>query len=304
MPPPIASAFAGLACALAVACAHGQQLEPRAYSNVPVGINFATAGFSHSNGDVLPDPSIPARDAAAKVNALFAAYSRSLDLWGQSGLVTVVAPWASGTVSGVLEGRAASVDREGFGDPSLKLSMNFLGAPALTLKEFAGYRQTTIVGGSLQVTAPLGSYDPARIVNVGTNRWTLKPELGVSRALGKWVLEGALAVSLFTDNHDFQVSRTRAQEPLYSAQAHLVYNFRPGLWGAVDYTFYAGGRSSVDGVARDDRLQSSRWGLTLTVPLDQRNSVKLYASTGVLARTGTDFDMAGIAFQHRWGGGL
>lgn len=304
MPPPIASAFAGLACALAVACAHGQQLEPRAYSNVPVGINFATAGFSHSSGDVLPDPSIPARDAAAKVNALFAAYSRSLDLGGQSGLVSVIVPWASGTASSLLEGQPASVERTGFGDPSLKLSMNFVGAPALTLKEFAGYRQTTIVGGSLQVTAPLGSYDPARIVNVGTNRWTLKPELGVSRALGKWVLEGALAVSLFTDNHDYQVNRTRTQEPLYSAQAHLVYNFRPGMWAAVNYTFYAGGRSSVDGVARDDRIENSRWGLTLTVPLDLRNSVKLYASTGVLARTGTDFDMAGIAFQHRWGGGL
>jgi hypothetical protein len=300
----IASSLAGVACALAAACVHGQQLEPRAYSNVPVGINFAVAGLSHSSGDVLPDPSVPARDAAAKVNGLFAAYSRALDLWGKSGLVTVAAPWATGTVSGVLEGQPASVERAGFGDPSLKLSMNFLGAPALSLKEFASYRQETIVGGSLQVTAPLGSYDPARIVNVGTNRWTLKPELGISRALGRWVLEGALAVSLFTDNREYQVNRTRAQEPLYSAQAHLVYNFRPGMWGAINYTFYAGGRSSVDGVARDDRIQSSRWGLTLTFPLDPRNSVKVYASTGVLARAGTDFDMAGIAFQHRWGGGL
>ncbi len=304
MPHSIASSLAGIACALAVACAHGQQLEPRAYSNIPVGINFAVAGYSYSSGDVLPDPSVPAKDAAAKVNALFAAYSRSLDLGGQSGLVSVIVPWASGTASGLLEEQPASVERTGFGDPSLKLSMNFLGAPALTFKEFGGYRQETIVGGSLQVTAPLGSYDPAKIVNVGTNRWTVKPELGVSRALGNWVLEGALAVSLFTDNHDYQVNRTRTQAPLYSAQAHLVYNFRPGLWGAVNYTFYAGGRSSVDGVARDDRIENSRWGLTLTVPLDLRNSIKLYASTGVLARTGTDFDMAGIAFQHRWGGGL
>lgn len=304
MPLRSAPFIACLALALCAAGACAQQLEPRAYSNVPVGINFAVAGFAHSSGDVLPDPSIPARDAAAKVNTLFAAYSRAIDIAGRSGLVTVAAPWAAGTVSGVLEGQPASVDRAGFADPTFKLAMNFIGAPALTLKEFAGYRQGTVVGGSVAITAPLGSYDPARVVNVGTNRWTIKPEIGVSQALGNWVLEGALAASLFTDNHQYQVNRTRGQEPLYSAQAHLVYNIGPGTWAALNYTYYTGGRSHVDGVQRDDRIQSSRWGVTLAFSLDRHNSLKLYASTGVLARTGTDFDVVGVAFQHRWGGGL
>jgi len=32
--------------------------------------------------------------------------------------------------------------------------------------------------------------------------------------------------------------------------------------------------------------------------------VKAYANTGVRARTGTDFDTVGVAWQYLWGAGL
>jgi hypothetical protein len=82
--------------------------------------------------------------------------------------------------------------------------MNFIGAPALKTHEFIKFRQKTIIGGSLQITAPLGQYDPNLIVNLGTNRWSFKPELGVSRSLGRWTLELYGSVSLFTANHRYQ----------------------------------------------------------------------------------------------------
>jgi hypothetical protein len=295
---------AWLIAALLVPAAQAQQLEPRAYTNAPVGMNFVLAGYARSVGDVLPDPSVPAKDVNATLHTAVAGYARALDLFGKSGQIALLLPYAWGTASGTLEGQPRSVDRSGFGDPIMRLSMNFVGAPALSLKEFSTYTQDTIVGASIIVTAPWGRYDPTKVINIGTNRWSFKPELGVSHARGHWVFEGALAVAFFTDNDQFQVNRTREQAPLYSGQVHVVYNIRPGMWAAVDYTYYSGGRTTVDGQRRDDMLQSSRWGATFALPLDQRHSIKLYASTGVYARAGTDFRTVGVAWQYRWGAGL
>jgi len=297
-------ALSAAALILACAGASAQQLEPRAYANVPIGLNFLIVGYAYSAGDVLPDPSIPAQDVNATIHGLAAAYSRSLDLWGRSGQLGVLVPYVTASVNGRLEGIPESVDRSGFADPSVKLSMNFYGAPALSLQEFEDYRQSTIVGASLLVTAPWGQYDANEIVNIGTNRWSFKPELGVSQALGKWVLETALGVTFFTDNDEFQVDKTREQAPLYAAQFHVVYNFRQGMWAALDGTYYAGGRTTVDGQERDDLQRSWRWGLTGALPVNKYHSLKLYASTGVFTRTGTDFNVLGLAWQYRWGAGL
>ena len=305
------AAAAALALAFAAAApARAQQLEPRAYANLPVGLNFLIAGYAYSQGDVLFDPSLPVSDAHARVNALLLGYVRSLDFWGNSGSVGLVLPYAglsaSGqiTTSGQTEPQAASVTRSGFGDPVLRLAVNLHGAPALPIERFREYRQDTIVGTSLVVTAPWGKYDGSKLVNIGTNRWSFRPEVGVSQALGPWILEGALGVTFFTDNDDFFGGHTRKQDPLYAAQVHAIYYFDPGLWAALDATYYAGGRTSVDGVLNNDLQQNSRWGGTLGKSLDLRNSLKFYFNSGVVARTGTRFQTAGIAWQHLWGAGL
>jgi len=287
-----------------------QQLEPRAYANLPIGLNFFIAGYAYSRGDVLLDPSLPVSDASARINTFLLGYVRSLDVWGRSGSVGVVLPYAgiaaSGqiTVSGESETQPASVTRYGFGDPALRIAVNLYGAPALPLERFREYRQDTIVGTSLTVTAPWGRYDGTKLVNVGTNRWSFKPEVGVSQALGPWILEGAFGVTLFTENDDFFGGHTRKQDPLYAVQAHAIYYFDPGLWAALDVTYYAGGRTSVDGTLNNDLQQNSRWGFTLGKSLDVRNSFKLYFSSGVVARTGSKFQTGGIAWQRLWGAGL
>jgi hypothetical protein len=292
----------------APACA--QQLEPRAYANLPVGLNFLVAGYAHSQGDVLSDPSLPVSDASAKVDTLILGYLRSIDFWGKSGSIGLLLPYArlsaSGQIStsGQVEPQPANVTRSGWADPALRLAVNLYGAPALTADKFREYRQDTIVGASLVVSAPWGEYDGAKLVNIGTNRWSFKPEAGISQALGSWILEGAFGVTFFTDNDDFFGGHTRKQEPLYAVQAHAIYTFDPRLWAAFDATVYSGGRTSVDGVLNNDLQQNSRWGGTLGKSLDARNSLKLYFSSGATARTGTKFNTAGIAWQHSWGGGL
>jgi hypothetical protein len=112
------------------------------------------------------------------------------------------------------------------------------------------------------------------------------------------------AVTFYTDNRDFYGGHVRSQDPLYSAQAHAIYSFRSGVWAALDATYYAGGRTTVDGTSDNNLQQNWRFGATLAIPVDARNSVKLYASSGVFARTGNSFDLVGAAWQYRWGGGL
>lgn len=160
-----------------------------------------------------------------------------------------------------------------------------------------------VVGASLQVTAPLGQYDDDRAVNIGTNRWTVKPEIGASKSWGPLSLELSAGVTIFEDNEDF-LGLTREQDPLYAFQSHLVYSFRRSLWAAFDWTYYVGGRTELDGIRNDDSQSSSRVGLTFSVPLSARLSLKIYGSTGVSARVGGDWDAVGTTLQVRWGAGL
>jgi hypothetical protein len=281
-----------------------QSLEPRAYTNVPVGMNFFIAGFVYSTGGLATDPDLPIKDAHLRVRAPVLAYARSLDAWGKSAKFDAIVPGGCLDGSAEVNGAVQTRDVCGLIDPAFRFSMNFYGAPALSLKEFANYRQDVIVGASLQVIAPLGQYDPTRLVNLGTNRWTFRPEIGVSKSFGALSVELALDTSIFTTNHEFFGGKVREQNPMYSAQAHVVYQFSNRVWAAVNGTFYTGGETTINGVKQDDRQRASRVGATLAISVDRQNSIKLYASSGLSIRTGTDFDTLGIAWQYRWGGGL
>jgi hypothetical protein len=191
----------------------------------------------------------------------------------------------------------------GFGDPRFRFSMNLFGAPALSVKEFANYQQDLIIGISAQVSAPLGQYDSSKLLNLGNNRWSFRPELGISKAWGPWTLEVAPSVTIFTDNTDFFNGNTFAQAPVYLVQGHIIYNFRSGAWVSLDGTFFTGGRTTLNGVRGDNEQANTRAGLTVALPVGRYNSIKLNASTGISTRTGSEFSIFGVAWQYRWGAG-
>ena len=304
---PTAHATAALiACALiAIASrAWGQDIEPRAYSNAPVGVNFLVEGYAYTRGGIAFDSSLPITNPHLHTSNAVFAYARALDLWGLSAKFDLVVPytWLSGTAD--FQGQQVQRIVNGFADPAFRLSVNLYGAPALDLKEFASYRQDLILGASLRVFAPWGQYDSSRIVNIGTNRWSFKPELGISKAWDPWTLELAAAATFYTDNTNFYGGQLREQRPLYALQAHGIYSFRSGIWGSLDATYFAGGRTTLNGVLDNNLQQNWRLGGTLSFPVDARNSIKAYVSSGVSARTGNRFDLVGIAWQYRWGGGI
>jgi hypothetical protein len=215
----------------------------------------------------------------------------------------VALPIAKVSGSAKLAGEERERIVTGLGDPIVRLSVNFYGAPALSMDEYPTYQQDIIVGASLQVSPPLGQYDPTRLLNVGTNRWSIRPELGVSKAWGPVILELIPAVTFFTDNNNFLRGQTFAQAPVYSVQGHLIYEFFPALWGALDAIYYGGGRTTTDG-EKGEPLGHARLGLTAALSVSRHQSIKFYASNGVYSRSGGDFWATGIVWQFRWGGGL
>jgi hypothetical protein len=285
-------------------CATAQDIEPRAYSNAPVGVNFVIGGYAYTRGGIAFDTSLPITDPKLSTSSAVLGYARVIDVWGSSAKISVIAPytWLSG--SAIYQGDPLERKVDGFGDPLVRLSVNLYGAPALALPEYRSYRQDLIVGASLQISVPVGQYDSTRLVNLGTHRWSFKPEVGVSKALGPWTLEVQGAATLFTTNDDFFNGNRRSQHPLYSLQAHAIYNFTSGVWGSLDATYFTGGRTTLEGTLQNDLQRNWRLGGTLAIPVDVYHSVKLYASSGVSARTGNNFDLFGIAWQYRWGGGL
>ncbi len=292
------------ALALAIAAVSAQEIEPRAFSNAPVGVNFLIAGYAYTRGGLAFDSSALLTSPDLTTSSAVLGYARVLDLWGMSGKVDAVVPYT--WLSGSADYSGDPVERivNGFADPRLRFSINFYGGPAPRLDELRSYPQDLIIGGSIQVSAPWGQYDPSRLVNIGTNRWSVKPELGLSQALGRWTLEASAAATLLADHDNFFGGKRRSQDPLYSAQARAIYRFDQGIWGSLDAIYFSGGRTEVNDTPDDSRQRNWRLGATLALPVDAHRSIKLYARSGVSARTGNNFDLVGIAWQHRWGGGL
>jgi hypothetical protein len=299
-----AAAAGALALLVAPSIARAQDIEPRAYSNAPIGVNFVIAGLVHTRGGLAFDASLPITDAHIETTGALFAYARVIDFGGRSGKFDVIVPYVRLSGDANYLGEPVSRTINGFGRPAFRVSINLHGAPSLALREFKGWKQDLIVGASLQVSPPWSQYDGTRLVNIGTNRWSYKPEIGVSNALGRWTLEGQAAVVFFTDNNDFYGGNTRSQRPLYALQAHAIHSFASGKWLSLDVNWFAGGRSEINGALRNDLQQNWRFGLTFALPVGRVNSIKFAASSGVSARTGNDFDAITIAWQHRWGGEL
>ncbi len=284
--------------------ASATDIEPRAYSNIPIGLNFLLAGYGYTKGNVTFAPSVPIENGKMDIHSTALAYVRSLDFWGRSGKVDIIIPEA--WLSGQAEVLGQQRDREisGFADPIFRLYVNLFGAPALSMKEFASYQQDIIIGASLAVSPPGGQYDPQKLVNIGTNRWTIKPEIGISKAWGPLIAEFAAGVFVFTDNDQPFLAKTQEQSQLYNFQGHLIYSFGSGIWGAIDANYYTGGRVTRDGKIGDNLQQNWRVGGTLSFPINRQNSIKISGNTVVHSRTGSFFDTIGITWQYRWGEGF
>ena len=270
----------------------GQEIEARTYSNAPVGINFLSGGIAQAKAG-----NYTLTSEAMSLTHIF-------DAFGQSGKLTLVLPYGQLSGASNVGGRTVNASAEGLSDPLIKAAVNLYGAPALTLDQFKNYQQDLIVGVSLAASVPWGKYDNNQLINVGANRWFIQPGLGISKALGPWRFELAGAGIFYTSNTNFMGGNSLSQNPVYSTQTHAIYYFQNTAWISVDATYFTGGQSYVNGNPISGSQENWRFGTTMSYPVNRHNSIRLSASTGAYSRTNNSYDLYGISWQYRFGGGL
>lgn len=284
--------------------AMAQDLEPREYSASPTGTNFIVVAFGRSSGAVAFDPSIPVTDVHAELYSPVLGLGRTFGIFGRQALAVAALPYAFGNLEGEVgeQLQHKHITRSGLADLRLKLSVNLHGSPALSPQEFAKTRRRTfLLGTSLTVRAPTGQYNSTKLINLGTNRWAFKPEMGISYPVKKFYLDFYGGAWFFTENPQFfPGGNFRQQDPLVALQAHVSYNLRTHFWLALDGTWYAGADAHLNGGPSTGRQNNSRVGATCSLPLSKHQSLKISYSEGVTARTGSNFRTVAVSWQFLW----
>src|SRR3954470_23941980 len=171
------AALIAVCAGLAPARAAGQDMEPKSYSASPVGANFFVGSFSWSTGSVVFDPAVPLSDLNAGLRGVGGGVGHSFDLFGKLALAAVALPYVLADVTGKIQEQAAATSRSGLADARFKLSVNFVGNPAMPARDFVRSPRRTVIGASFAVQAPAGQYYDTKLINLGNNRWTFKPEV-------------------------------------------------------------------------------------------------------------------------------
>ncbi|MBV8811833.1 MAG: transporter [Acidobacteriaceae bacterium] len=278
----------------------GQELQPRAYLPAPVGLNFFGVSYSGNSGGLLFDPSLPVENAHVNASITSVSFGETLGLFGRTGQVLAVLPYVVADLSGKVAGIQEARYRSGLADSTFRFAVNLHGAPAMHIREFAKYQPKTLIGVSFTVMAPTGQYDPNVLINIGTNRWAFKPELGISHFVGKWEFEAAFGAWLYTTNSDFFGRTYEKQDPLGSIQAHVVRVLPRRMWLAFDATFYTGGRTYIGNRTISDYQGNTRFGATLGIPFRGREALRFAYFKGATTRVGTDISSLSVAYQVIW----
>jgi hypothetical protein len=293
--------FVGVTC-------QAQDLSPRAYIITPIHSNAVVLTYSFQTGGIVINPTLPVNDANGTLDGFIFSYFHTFSFFGRSANVTALLPYTAGNFRADVEGVPTQVYRSGLADSGLRFSVNLHGGPAMDLAEFSSWKQKLLVGTSITVTAPTGQYNPMALVNVGTNRWGFKPEIGLSRRWGHWVLDTYVGVWFFTDNHEFFSHNaffpgvnTQFQNPLAVLEAHLSYDIRPRLWLSADANYFYGGSTNLNGVKTLGTLiANSRIGITASVPLRKHQSLKFSYNYGDIVRVGGHYHNVAIGWQYSW----
>ena len=278
-----------------VPTSYAQELEPRRWAHLPVDTNFLGAGYAYTEGDIALDPVLRIEDAQMEVHTWALRYIRTFKFLTRSARADVSLGYQEGRWSGLVDGVPTSVSRSGLTDSVVRFAVNLYGAPPLKGREYAAYRagskDQTIVGAAVAVQLPTGEYMKDKLINLGSNRYTIRPQLGVVHTRRRWTMELTAEAWFFTDNDAFFNGNELEQDPLYTLQGHLTYTFRPGLWASGGAGYGFGAKSTINGVGKDDRRENLAWVLSVGYPLSRRLGIKLsYLGLRTQESVGTDSD--------------
>ena len=262
-----------------------QDIEPKRWTSMPLGTNVIGVGMGHVFGDIEFDPLLQAENTSVTVNSIALQYVRPFKIGNKQARIDVMIPFSFAKWEGLLEGSSETIKRQGFADPRLRLSVNFIGPEAMTLKEFQTYKKEnpvyTTVGASIAVSFPFGQYYSDKLLNLGTNTFVIRPQIGMVHTWNSWSYELTTSVFFYTDNTDFYGNQTKSQKPLFAMQTHLTKQFKHAIWTALSFGYGLGGHSIVNQHKKNDERGNFLGGLSLGMPIYKRQSLKFSYGTTI-----------------------
>jgi hypothetical protein len=292
---------------LGVAVLHGadpasaQFTDPRTYENTPVGTNQLEFGYAFVRANASIDAALILPGAELNLNQGMIDYTRYFGWRDRLMWVEAAVPVAG--LSGSIGGTNVHSATSGAGDSSFALAMLLKGGPALTQAQFEDYKPGTTLGVSFAVTAPTGSYDSARILNLGADRWSFKPEIALSHPFGpdqRWEFDAYANVYFYTDNTSYRGREILRQESLPGFEAHISRSLNDRFWASLDTRYSFRATTFVDGIDQNNPQQNFILGTELNAALGRQNSMVFEVGKSLVYRNGPALTGFSVKYDYTW----
>jgi len=282
--------------------ARAQFTDAHSYDNTPAGTNQLEVSYAYVRANASIDTSLVITGAELNLNQGAINYTRYFGLFHRLAWVEAGLPVAG--LSGSITGTSIHGSTTGTGDSSYAAAVLLKGGPALSVAQFEDYKPITNLGVSLSITAPTGSYHPDRVLNLGSDRWSFKPEIGLSHPFGpeqKWQVDAYANAYLYTDNTTFHGREVLRQQPLPGFEGHVSYSFRDNLWVSLDTRYSFRGTTFVDGVNQNNAQQNVILGSEMNVSMNSSSSLLFEFAKTLVHENGPAFTGFAVKYDYTWG---
>jgi hypothetical protein len=283
---------------------HAQFTDPRTYDNTPVGVNQLELAYAYARSNASIDTSLIVAGAKFNLNQGTIEYTRDFSFFHRLAWVEASVPLAG--LDGSVTGTNIHGSTTGAGDSSYELAMLLKGGPALSVAQFESYTPTSTVGVSLTVTAPTGLYHADKILNLGSNRWSFKPEIALSHPFGpkqKWEFDAYANAYFYTNNTSYHGVEILRQQALPGFEGHISYSFTSNLWVSLDTRYSFRGDTFVNGMNQNNAQQNFMLGSEVNVSLHPQNSLVFEFAKALVHHNGPTATGFAVKYTYSWGKG-
>jgi Putative MetA-pathway of phenol degradation len=283
---------------------YAQFTDPHNYDNAPLAVNQLELAYAYAHSDASTDTALIIAGAKFNLNQGIIDYTHYFGLVRRLWWVEATLPVAG--LGGSVSGTNISGSITGLGDSSYTVAALLKGGPALSVAQFENYKPTTIVGGSLTITVPSGLYNPNKLLNLGSNRWSFNPQFAVSHPFGpeqKWQFDAYANAAFFTHNTSYQRAKIFRQQLLPGLQGHISYSLAERLWASLDTRYSFGGNTFVNSVNQNNAQQNFILGSELNVSINNQNSFVFEFAKPLVHRNGPTYTGFAVKYDYVWGKG-
>ena len=281
--------------------ASAQFNDARAYDNTPVGVSQLELDYTYVRSNASLDPSLAIAGANLNLNQGTIGYTRYFGMFHRLAWVEAAVPLAG--LGGSIPNTNVRGSISGAGDSSYQLAILLKGAPALNIQQFASYKPATCLGLSLTISAPTGLYNSNKILNLGSDRWSFKPEIALSHPFGpdqKWEFDAYGNATFYTDNTSYHGNGILRQEALPGLEGHVSYSFNDKVWLSLDTRSSFRATTDVDGVSQNNAQQNLIVGSELSISLSPQNSLMFVFAQAIVHQNGPTATGFSIKYEYTW----